>query len=107
MAEWVQVLGKDPVYTGSTLSMFIRSDTIWKVHPVHAVVKDGEAFACTEGFANGQILSYILTDLQGNRYSCGKKDELAKLGLSIGVEKEVFGFGAWALLNEKAKAEKK
>lgn len=79
MAEYIRVLGPDPDNKGSNIYFFLHSSLVTKILPVWAEVKDGKAWLCAPDHPNAQVVSCTLVDHAGNRYSCGKVEELRKL----------------------------
>lgn len=80
MSDFLRVLGDDPQYKGRKAYCYVHRNSICRIHPVYAEVTPQGAFLCTNNHPKAQLVSYTLLDVHGNEYSCGKKEELAKLG---------------------------
>ena len=91
MSGFIRVLGDDADYKGRKAPMFVAISDICTVQPLWAVEKDGEFWACTYDYKEGKIVSYLLVDFRGNKYSCGS-GELQKLGIEIDSLKPKIGF---------------
>lgn len=81
MNDFLRVLGDDPAYKGRKAYCYVHRNSICRIYPVYAEVTPQGAFQCTDNHPKAQIYSYTLIDVYGNEYSCGKKEELEKLGL--------------------------
>jgi hypothetical protein len=101
VSEFIEVLGEDPQYPGRTAFMYIDARLICKIYPVYAEKgADGSHWRCTFDHPNAILFSYVLEDVKGNKYSCGKERELKKLGIVTGTPRAV-GFVSSKETNQK------
>lgn len=79
MSEFLRVLGDDPGNRGEKIHLFIRHTIVAMIYPVWGVFKDGVAHLCTPNHPGAKVVSCMVVDHDGNRYSCARVDELGKL----------------------------
>lgn len=93
MREFIRVLGDDPYYNGHKTVMHVAADSIRRVYPLYGVKSErGDYWRCTHDHEGAELVSYELTDFNGNTYTCANSKELQKLGVVEPPPKPEIGF---------------
>ena len=86
MDSFIQVLGRDLNFKNASLYQYIAANTVVRVFPYWGIPDKGnpQIFRnCKQGQEGGQIFSYGVVTADGKEYSCGSKEELTKLGITL------------------------
>jgi len=90
--HFITVVGESPFYKGTKMKIWLASNLISRVYPVHAVKgDDGQFWKCTPDHEDAEVVSYMLEDHSGNEYYCDDV-ELKNIGIVIEEKSTKIGF---------------
>nr|BAJ06992.1 hypothetical protein [uncultured bacterium] len=88
MCTLIQVLADDPFYTKRKTYILVNLNAVAKIIPIYATENNSELWRCTSDHENAKLVTRELSALNGERYYCGNKKELEKIGIVSDTEPE-------------------